>query len=402
MNGANEGSRTERRSGDLACLIVGVLGLVLTGLWAQAATSVDANLFTTVNQLPDSLEGLANALAAIGSLWFVAVVVAALLIARWFPAARDAVLAGGIAWLVAEGLNELLGTRSASSLGVVVRTGGGPSFASMSTAVVAALTIVLAPYLVRPLRRLAMVLIVLVGLSAMYLGTGLASDVLGGFFLGLAAGALVHVLFGAPSGRPSPAQVQAAVGDLGLTVTGFVASSEHYPGATLMDGSLESGATVRAFAFGRDQRDGQVAAKLWHNVMYKDPGLPVFGSRLQTVEHLAYALMLADQAHVAAPKVLKTGTAGQDIALLVTAVPTGRPFAELGEQLDDGALAGAWTALDQLHRAGITHGAIGPDRLLAQPGEASASRISARPPSPRTSTAATGTSPRCSSPRRFS
>jgi uncharacterized membrane protein YbhN (UPF0104 family)/membrane-associated phospholipid phosphatase/tRNA A-37 threonylcarbamoyl transferase component Bud32 len=368
VTGAAQQQKPEHRAGDLARLIVGALGVVLAGLWAQAATDVDTNIFKVVNELPDSLEGLANALVALGSSWFVIVIVVVLLVARWFPAARDAALAGGVAWLIAEGLNELLGTRSASSLGIVVRTGSGPSFASSSTAVIAALTVALVPYLVRPLRRLAFVLVFLVGMAAMYLGTGLASDVLGGFFLGLAAGAAVHVAFGAPSGRPTAAQIQAAVGSLGLDLADLGPSTKGFPGATIMDGTLASGDRARVLAFGRDQRDGQIAAKLWHNVMYKDPGLPVFGSRLQTVEHLAYASMLAEHAGVTAPRVLKTGAGGQDIAVLVTDDPAGRPLDALEDDLTDATLLAVWTALDQLHAAGITHGSLGPGDVLVGAG----------------------------------
>ncbi|MGZ4755920.1 MAG: lysylphosphatidylglycerol synthase domain-containing protein [Acidimicrobiia bacterium] len=366
MSGAVQDLTTERRTGDLARLIIGGLGVSLAGLWAQASTSVDTNLFTVVNSLPDNLEGLADTLNALGSIWFVAAIVVVLLIARWLPAARDAALAGGMAWLIAIGLNELLGTRSASELGIVVRTGSGPTFPSASVAVIAALTIALAPYLVRPLRRLAMLLIVLVALAVMYLGTGLTSDVIGGLFLGLAAGAAVHVAFGAPSGRPSAAQIQTALGDLGLDVSSLEPSTAQFPGATIMDGSLAGGGPARVLAFGRDQRDGQIAAKLWHNVMYKDPGLPVFGSRIQTVEHLAYASMLAEHADVLAPRVKKTGSAGQDIAVLVTDEPNGRPLSGFGAKLSDSTLAAAWAALDQLHDAGITHGNLGPDRVLVR------------------------------------
>ena len=45
-----------------------------------------------------------------------------------------------------------------------------------------------------------------------------------------------------------------------------------------------------------------VAAKLWHKAMYHDPGLPVFGSRLQQVEHIGFALMLAERAESAAAR----------------------------------------------------------------------------------------------------
>ena len=363
MTGGAGQSEVERRTGDLLRLIAGALGVVLAGLWAQASTNVDTHLFATVNDLPDSLEGLAKALSALGSIWCVLAVVAVLLIARWFLAARDAAVAGVLAWAVAIGLNELLGSRSAQELGIVVRTGSGPSFPAASAAVVTALALALAPYQVRPLRRLSFVLVALVALAAMYLGTGLASDALGGILLGVAAGAAVHVAFGAPSGRPSRAQIETALGELGLDVTGLEPSKIGFPGATIMLGTV-AGAPARVVTLGRDQRDGQLAARLWHNVMYKDPGLPVFGSRLQTVEHLAYAGMLADRAGVVAPRVVKTGMAGQDLALLVTAPPTGRSFAEIGDALTDEQVTGSWKALEQLHGAGITHGSIGRDHLL--------------------------------------
>lgn len=363
MTGAADRSRTERRGGDLARLIVGALGVVLAGLWAQAATSVDSNLFQVVNGWPDALDGLANVFHALGSIWFVLALVVLLIVVRNLPGARDAGLAGGVAWLIAIGLNDLLGTRSPAGLGIVVRSGSGPSFPAVSVAVATALAVALAPYLVRPVRRLAFVLVLLVGLAAMYLGTGLVSDVLGGVFLGLATGAAVHWAFGAPSGRPSLAQISAALDDLGLEATALEPSTRAFPGATIADGVI-AGTPARVVALGRDQRDGQIAARLWHNIAYKDPGLPVFAARLQTVEHLAYASLLAEQAGVVAPRVVKTGVGGEDLALLVNRPPSGRSLATLGDDLTDDALAASWHALDGLHEAGIIHGLIGPEQLL--------------------------------------
>jgi uncharacterized membrane protein YbhN (UPF0104 family)/membrane-associated phospholipid phosphatase len=363
VSGGAEGTIVEHRGGDVARLIVGIVVVVMAGLWAQAATSVDTNVFEVVNGLPSNLEGLADALVALGTIWCVLVVVVLLLVARWFPAARDAAVAGVVAWGIAAGLNELLGTRSASELDVVVRSGSGPTYPSVSAAIVAALVVALAPYLARPLRRLGFVLVALVALSAMYLGTGMLSDVVGGLFLGLAAGALVHVLFGAPSGRPTAAQVAAAVATVGVEPVGLVRSPTRVPGATIYDATA-NGEPVRIFAFGRDQRDGQVAAKLWHNVMYKDPGVPVFGSRLQTAEHLAYAALVAERGGVVGPHASHSGSGGPDIAFAVLDVPAGRPLSTLDGDLSDTVLTGAWRALQQLHDAGVTHGAIGPDTLL--------------------------------------
>jgi uncharacterized membrane protein YbhN (UPF0104 family)/membrane-associated phospholipid phosphatase len=353
----------EHRGGDVARLLVGALGVLMAGIWAQTASNVDTNLFKVVNDLPSSLEGLADALVALGTIWCVLAVVVLLLVLRRFPAARDAGIAGIGAWLIATGIDELVGTRSASGLGITVRTGDGPSFPSVAAAVAAALVIALAPYLARPLRRLAFLLTILVALSVMYLGTGLASDVVGGLFLGLAAGAAVHVLFGAPSGRPTAAQVAAAVQSVGLDLTGLTRSPTRYPGATIFDGAAPDG-PVRVLAFGRDQRDGQVAAKLWHNVMYKDPGVPVFGSRIQTAEHIAYATMVAARGGLTAPLALRSGTGGPDIAFVVSRIPAGRPLGTLGDDLTDGVLTDVWRTLDRLHAAGVTHGVLAPDTFL--------------------------------------
>ncbi len=286
-----------------------------------------------------------------------------LLVLRNLPAARDAALAGGAGWLVAIGLNELLGTRSATELGIVVRTGSGPSFPAASVAVATALAVALAPYLVRPLRRLSFLLVLLVGLAAMYLGVGLAADVVGGIFLGLATGAAVHWAFGAPSGRPSLAQIATALDDLGLEPASLEPSTRSFPGATIVEGVV-GGVSSRVVVLGRDQRDGEIAAKLWHNVMYKDPGVPVFGSRLQTVEHLAYASLLAEHAGVIAPQVVKTGVAGQDLAVLVNHPPAGRRVDTLRDGLTDDVLDACWRALEGLHDAGIIHGRVGPEQLV--------------------------------------
>ncbi len=63
----------------------------------------------------------------------------------------------------------------------------GRSSPSTNVAVITTLALVLAPYVVRPLRRVFLLLVILVALSAMYLGTAFPSDVVGGIFLGFAA-----------------------------------------------------------------------------------------------------------------------------------------------------------------------------------------------------------------------
>ena len=55
--------------------------------------------------------------------------------------------------------------------------------------------------------------------SAMYLGSGYPSDILGALFLGWGVAALVHLAFGSPGGRPTKPQVAASLAELGVACT---------------------------------------------------------------------------------------------------------------------------------------------------------------------------------------
>ena len=137
------------------------------------------------------------------------------------------------------------------------------------------------------------------------------------------------------------------------------------PRASVMDVVLTSGEKLRVDAFGRDQRDAQFIAKAWHRAMYHEPGTPVFGSRIQQVEHVGYTLMLADRAGVHAARVEKTGIGEAGAAMLVTTPPAGGPLGAIDpDAITDDALAAVWNEIEQLHAAGISHGNLDASRIL--------------------------------------
>jgi uncharacterized membrane protein YbhN (UPF0104 family)/membrane-associated phospholipid phosphatase len=355
----------QRRPADIALLVVSGVAAVLTGFWSQTQSSVNLNLFRTLNDLSSNMVGFAKGVYALGSIWAVLAVTIALVLLRQIRAAWHGALAGAGAWALALLLNDILGTHPIHGLGVNVRIGDGPSFPVANVAAITALAFGLAPYLVRPLRRVFALVIVMVSLAAMYLGAGFPSDVLGGILVGFAVAALVRVAFGAPGGQPSVAEVTAALVDMGYDVKSAVPADEHIARAAVMDVELGTGERVRVDAFGRDQRDARVAAKLWHRAMYHDPGVAVFGSRIQQVEHIGYTLMLAERAEVRAARLVRTGVGGADAAVLVTTPPSGTPVGELPtERVTDAVLASAWQQLDALHRAGIAHGNLDGLRVL--------------------------------------
>jgi uncharacterized membrane protein YbhN (UPF0104 family)/membrane-associated phospholipid phosphatase len=357
--------RGRRRPSDIALLVVSAVLALLAGFWAQTESTVNHNLFRTLNDLSGNMLGLAKAIYALGSIWAVLIVAALMLLLRQWRVALYAALSGAGAWALSLLLNDLLGTHTISGLHVAVRVGDGPVYPVANVAAITALAFGIAPFVVRPLRRILAIVILLVALVSMYLGAGYPADVLGGIFVGFGIAALVRVLLGAPGGQPSVAEVRAALVDLGYEVADIAPAAEQIARASVMDVQLGDGARVRVDAFGRDQRDARIAAKVWHKAMYHDPGVPVFGSRIQQVEHIAYTLVLAERADVPAARLVRTGMGGADAAVLVTSPPCGSPIDSLpAERITDDVLRSAWTALDALHQAGIAHGTLDGLRVL--------------------------------------
>ena len=331
----------------------------------RAQTAIDLNVYQPINDLSDALDGPAKVFLALGSIFSVAVLAVLLLVFRQVGVAWRVALAGGLAWGVAKLLNDILPAHTIQGIHINVRLGDGPVFPTANVAAITAATLVLAPYAVRPLKRIFLLFIALAMFSAMYLGLGYPSDVLGGLLLGIAAAALVLVIFGSPAGRPTIGEVRDALGDLGYDVADLQYAQEQVPRASVVDVTLVSGEQLRVDAFGRDQRDAQVVAKAWHKAMYHEPGLPVFGSRIQQAEHVGYTLMLAERAGVHASKLVKTGIGGPDAAMVVTAPPSGTPLSQLvPEQVTFKLLAAVWEQLHTLHAAGISHGNLDTSRIL--------------------------------------
>ncbi|MBV8160919.1 MAG: flippase-like domain-containing protein, partial [Acidimicrobiia bacterium] len=355
----------ERRPGDVARVAVGVIGLLFAGLWAHAHAGGQSHIFELFNGLPPALEGFAKAVYALGSLWAVFGVVLLLLAFRKWSVALVAALAGVGAWGAAELIHHIVGVQALDGLSIHVRTSARPTFPGANVAVASAVAIALAPYLVRAARLVALAVIVLIAMASMYLGAALLSDVIGGLFLGLAIAGAVRVLFGAPGGRPSSTEVREALDELGLAVTDLQPVPGGPSRASLFDTTLVTGQRARIYAFGRDQRDAQLAAKVWRWIMYREPGIPVFGNRVQEVEHIAFGMMLAGHAGVPVPEVIKTGAAGSASAILATSAPVGRPLAELSaDEVSDTMLASIWKQADVLHGAGISHGHLDAEHIV--------------------------------------
>ena len=88
--------KAQRRPADIALLVVAGILAVLTGLWAQTQSSVNVNLFNTLNSLSGNTVGLAKGVYALGSIWAALAVTVVLLATRQVRVAWHGALAAEI------------------------------------------------------------------------------------------------------------------------------------------------------------------------------------------------------------------------------------------------------------------------------------------------------------------
>jgi uncharacterized membrane protein YbhN (UPF0104 family)/tRNA A-37 threonylcarbamoyl transferase component Bud32 len=352
-----------RRPSEVARVILGALVVALGAVAARNLSHIEVVFRDLVQALPDAiLEGL-KVLNGAGALISVLVVLGAALAARRIRFIGGVVVAAGLSAVVTHGLQQLVDAPG-SVAGSAAVAGTYPDYPNMRLAVLAAVFFVAAPELTRPARRIQWLLLVLVSVSVVSVTDGYPAGVLGSLALGWAVAALVDLAFGSPDGVPDPTQVHADAVELGVELGPLVASSAQVWGEQALESATADGA-VRVVVIGRDATDAQFLAKLFRFLWYKDSGPSLALSRTRQIEHRAYLLLLAERAAIPAPTVVVAGSAGggKD-ALLVLAQAPGRPLDEVpSAEVTDEVLRSAWSALDLLHGAGISHKGLAPGGL---------------------------------------
>ena len=348
---------------------VGVAAAVLTLLASHVGVAGEAQraLFHFFNSLPGGLKSLFRAIYTVGAIWAVGVVVVAAVVARRWRLARDLLISGILAWVVARliGVFVVQGKSFGDGLDIVTRVGHStPSFPHVRVAVVVAILSAASPYLTRPIRRIGQVLALGLMVAAVYLGTAYPNDLLAGLFLGWGLAAVVHLAFGSPGGRPTTVQVGESMAELGVPATEIHLAPRQPEGATLFLAEDAVG-PLWVKVVGRDEADAQLLAKVWRFVAYKDSGPTLFLTRLQQVEHEAYTVLLANNAGVRVPEVVVAATAGPGAALLVERPAPGARLVDLEpDAVSDELLVNVWSQVARLHARPLSHGRLNANHVV--------------------------------------
>jgi uncharacterized membrane protein YbhN (UPF0104 family)/membrane-associated phospholipid phosphatase/tRNA A-37 threonylcarbamoyl transferase component Bud32 len=357
------GLRSVRRHpGDVLRVLVGSLIAAAGALAAHRGHvfAFDANLFRLVNQLPDVLGRPLLVAMQLGVVGAVPVVAAAALAARRPRLARDLALSGGLAWVLAKVMKDVVGEARPVALlnGVVERAvDTGLGYPSGHVAVAAALATAAGPWLPRPARRATWWAVWLVALGRMYAGAHLPLDVVGGAALGWAAAAAVHLVLGAPGGLPAASAIVEGLRAAGIEPVVVQPMGADARGSVPFVVRARDGQRWFVKAVGREQRDADLLYKLWRWAAYREiEDETPFATPKQAVEHEAYVGLLAARAGVRTPAVETAAPAGDGHVLLVEQHVGGQTLDRLdAARVDDRLLAAVWVQAEQLHGAGIAH-----------------------------------------------
>jgi membrane-associated phospholipid phosphatase len=359
-----------RHPGDGLRLLAGVAILVAsTAVVKDDRVGVlETDVFRLVNDFPSALFPLFWLVMQAGNVLAVGVVAALVAAFRRFWLAANLVVAGVGVWLVAKLIKETVGRGRPPDLLSMVNVRGAPAdglgYVSGHSAVAVAMATLASPYLGRRARRIAWAVAFGVCLSRMYVGAHLPLDVVGGAALGWAAGAFVHLLLGAPGGRPGPQRAARALAEHGIEAVEVTPlGGRDARRSARFRAVTADGRELFAKLIPAERRDEDLLYRTWRQMVTRrltEPGRPRHGTPSQQVEREAYLGLLACTAGVRTPRVVLAGPYGNGAGIMVQRLLPGRALEDIDPaEVDDDTLAGIWREVARLHRAGIAHGDLG-------------------------------------------
>jgi membrane-associated phospholipid phosphatase/tRNA A-37 threonylcarbamoyl transferase component Bud32 len=352
-----------RHPGDVVRVVFGTAVVAVSALAAAGGNvpRLEADVFRVANDLPPVLTPPLQAVMQAGTFAAVCVAVAVSLVAQRRGLAVDLALAGSAAWIAARAIKVLVERgRPGEVLQEVTRRGvaaSGFGFPSGHAAVAAALATAAGPYLSRRARRLAWGGVVLVAVARLHVGAHLPLDGLGGVGLGWAIGAAIHLMLGAPGGRPSPEGVRQALTASGLAPLEVVRAAVDARGSTPFFAAGEDGRELFVKVVGREQRDADWLFKAWRWLAYRElEDEAPFATGKQLIEHEAYVSLLAARAGIRTPRIVTTSSMADGSAVLVTERVHGRRLGHPeAPPPTDLLLRRVWGEVAKLHAARIAH-----------------------------------------------
>jgi undecaprenyl-diphosphatase len=348
-----------------------LIAVILTAAFADRLIGSGAAVLTAFG--PSTAAGrLLVGVVQIMSVMAVAGLATALLATRRYRLVATLAWAALTAWVATTGLMWVLDVGHPASVLSSIRPGSWLTSAAFPSPAVlagaAAVVVAVAPWLNRPWRRAAWLVLLMAAVARIVAGTAAPMELVLALAMGATVGTGLLLLFGAPDRRLRPTEIQAALTDAGLPVISVVSANVEARGSRPFVGRTSSGQDLFVKALGTDQRDADLLYRLYRWVRLRRVGdsRPA-ASLVQAVEHQALVGVMAARAGVAVPAVRRVVTARDGSALLVMDLVDGCSLDRLPvENVTDELLGRVWHEVDRLHRAGIAHRSMRPANILVQ------------------------------------
>jgi uncharacterized membrane protein YbhN (UPF0104 family) len=356
------GAPHDRRPTDLVLFGVGT-AILLMAVWAaDPPGSLSNDLTEIVDDSPEWVLSIWQVFFDLTIVWATLLVLFALL-RRQFLLAATAITAIVFGVVLAVGSQHLALADADDLSGILGQLGvseGPAAFPSVRLLTASAVLVVMSPAISRPYRFFGRTVVAMGFVASVGLGVSTLVGAIAGLAAGTMAAAGAHLIFGSPGGRPSPEQVREVLDELGVRVDHLEPALFEPAGVVLMDATHVDGRRLTVKVYGRDAWDGQLIAKVWRALWYRNGQPTLLLSRLHQVEHEALLTVLAERAGAPVPEVLVAGAASRGDAAVVTTA-NGPSLAQLldeGVVVSDRTLADLWSAVGSAHRSGIVNGGL--------------------------------------------
>ena len=346
-------------------LAVAVIAITAAFVYRDRVTVLESDVFRVANDLPGWIFPVLWLVMQLGNFVAVPLVAAVAALTRRFRLAAEIALTGSGVWLLAKEVKKLVVRgRPDQFLGGVHIHGAaatGLGYPSGHAAVVAAMVTLVIPYLGRGWRRALASCIVVVCVARIYVGAHLPLDVVAGAALGWGVASAVHLILGAPSGKPRATDLRRSLTDLGLPPVSVRALGLDARRAALFTVVADGGDRLFVKVIPRERRDWDWPYRTWVWLRRLGRG-QVPRSPLEAVEREGLMTMLAAQAGVMTAGVRAVGAPRHGAGVLVQEWIDGKALDVALAERDPAArvriLGDVWRQVSALQRGRIAHGAL--------------------------------------------
>lgn len=355
----------QRRASDAVGIGFGILLLVWGGLTADAEGGLLGSMADFAQSAPSWGLGIARFLYSLSLAYLIVLVFGiAWRGRRSLDTLRDIALAVAVAAVVATVATRIDTDAWPAVIPELTNADIDPAFPVFRVALVTAIAVVTTPHLTRPVRRANGLIVAAVSLASLTLAYGSVGQVIGGIGVGLAAGSAVLLIFGSPAGHPDPDLIRDAVRELGMQLDELTVRDDDSWGARYLDGKLSDGTAVEVKALGRDATGAAASSRFWRTLWYRGGSGPGEHSRIGSLEHEAMVNMFATRTGISTAEIRAIGTAGDDMAIIVSDRP-GRPLGDVDTaDLTDALIDSLWQEINLMATKSIVHGRISEESVL--------------------------------------